>query len=474
MKYLRYYLWIICLLFPLGIQAKVKLTSIWGDNMVLQQQSEVIFRGKASANKQIVAIASWNQHKVTTRSDQEGNWKLELLTPAAGGPYTISFSDGEKLTLNNILIGEVWFCSGQSNMEMPVRGFRGQPVYGSQPYIVTADPKRELRLFTVKRDWSTTPKEEGVTGHWSELSPKEVGDFSAVAYFFGDLLQRSLDVPVGLIHCSWSASKIETWMDKETLQHFPEVQLPDINQAEFEWPAGTPTLLWNAMVNPWKGFPVKGVIWYQGESNSPNPTLYKKLFPAMVAQWREFFNNPGMPLYYVQITPWQAEGKDKLDRAWFRQCQLELMYEVPNVGMVTTTDAGSEKFIHPPYKIKVGERLAYWALAKTYGKEGFLYAGPFYKSCQLKGNVVEITFENGNEGLIPENQRLKGFELVDKNGRIVPAEAEIINGSARVKVWNDSISHPVEVRYCFRNYMEGDLFNNAEIPASPFRIVVQQ
>ncbi|MCS2551264.1 sialate O-acetylesterase [Bacteroides faecis] len=215
-------------------------------------------------------------------------------------------------------------------------------------------------------------------------------------------------------------------------------------------------------------------MWYQGESNSPNPTLYKKLFPAMVAQWREFFNNPGMPLYYVQITPWQAEGKDKLDRAWFRQCQLELMYEVPNVGMVTTTDAGSEKFIHPPYKIKVGERLAYWALAKTYGKEGFLYAGPFYKSCQLKGNVVEITFENGNEGLIPENQRLKGFELVDKNGRIVPAEAEIINGSARVKVWNDSISHPVEVRYCFRNYMEGDLFNNAEIPASPFRIVVQQ
>ena len=191
MKYLRYYLWIICLLFPLGIQAKVKLTSIWGDNMVLQQQSEVIFRGKASANKQIVAIASWNQHKVTTRSDQEGNWKLKLLTPAAGGPYTISFSDGEKLTLNNILIGEVWFCSGQSNMEMPVRGFRGQPVYGSQPYIVTADPKRELRLFTVKRDWSTTPKEEGVTGHWSELSPKEVGDFSAVAYFFGDLLQRS-------------------------------------------------------------------------------------------------------------------------------------------------------------------------------------------------------------------------------------------------------------------------------------------
>ena len=189
----------------------------------------------------------------------------------------------------------------------------------------------------------------------------------------------------------------------------------------------------------------------------------------MVAQWREFFHNPAMPVYYVQITPWQAEGKDRLDRAWFRQCQLELMQEVPNVGMVTTTDAGSEKFIHPPYKIKVGQRLAYWALAKTYGKEGFLYAGPLYKSHQLKENVVEITFEHGSDGLIPENQKLRGFELVDEKGNIVPAEAEIINGSARVKVWNDSVPHPVEVRYCFRNYMEGDLFNNAEIPASPCR-----
>ena len=434
MKYIIYHLWIISLLFPLGMQAKVRLTSIWGDNMVLQQQSEVTFHGKASANSKITIEASWNHRELTIRSDQHGNWDIQLPTPAAGGPYTITFSDGEALTLKNILLGEVWFCSGQSNMEMPVRGFRGQPVYGSQPYIVAADSKRKLRLFTVKRDWSTTPKEEGITGHWSELSPKEVGDFSATAYFFGDLLQRSLDIPVGLIHCSWSASKIETWMNKETLSQFPEVQLPDIEQTKFDWPAGTPTLLWNAMVNPWKGLPV----------------------------------------YYVQITPWQAEGKDRLDRAWFRQCQLELMQEVPNVGMVTTTDAGSEKFIHPPYKIKVGQRLAYWALAKTYGKEGFLYAGPLYKSHQLKDNVVEITFEHGSDGLIPENQKLRGFELVDEKGNIVPAEAEIINGSARVKVWNDSVSHPVEVRYCFRNYMEGDLFNNAEIPASPFRAVIHQ
>lgn len=150
MKYIIYHLWIISLLFPLGMQAKVRLTSIWGDNMVLQQQSEVTFHGKASANSKITIEASWNHRKLTTRSDQHGNWNIQLPTPEAGGPYTITFSDGEALILKNILLGEVWFCSGQSNMEMPVRGFRGQPVYGSQPYIVAADSKRELRLFTVK------------------------------------------------------------------------------------------------------------------------------------------------------------------------------------------------------------------------------------------------------------------------------------------------------------------------------------
>ncbi|MCS3332258.1 sialate O-acetylesterase [Bacteroides thetaiotaomicron] len=223
--------------------------------------------------------ASWNHRKIYADCDRNGQWTLALPTPEAGGPYTITFSDGEELTLKNILIGEVWFCSGQSNMEMPVKGFRGQPVYGSQPYIVSANPKRPLRLYTVKNNWSTTPKEEGIDGQWSEASSEEVADFSATAYFFGNLLQQSLDVPVGLIHCSWSMSKIEAWMDKETLSHFSAVTLPDTNQDKFEWAAGTPTLLWNAMVNPWKGFPVKGVIWYQGEANTPDPTLYKSFFP---------------------------------------------------------------------------------------------------------------------------------------------------------------------------------------------------
>ncbi|WP_434533874.1 sialate O-acetylesterase [Bacteroides sedimenti] len=466
--------WLIlpCLFLAMSMQAKISLPSIWKDNMVLQQRSEVHFRGKATPGKEVSLTASWNKIRIKTKSNEKGEWETVVKTPSAGGPYEIKISDGELLVLKNILVGEVWFCSGQSNMEMPVKGFRGQPVFGCQPYIVTANPQRQLRLFTVKRDWSTTPKED-VEGYWSECSSKEVANFSAVAYFFGDLLQKTLGIPVGLIHCSWSASKIETWMDKETLSHYPEVDLSVLNNKEFAYPNGTPTLLYNAMVKPLEGFPVKGVAWYQGESNSANPALYKKLFPALVSQWRTFFRSPDMPFYYVQITPWQAEGKDLLNRAWFRQCQLELMKEIPNVGMVTTTDAGSEKFIHPPYKIKVGERLAYWALARTYGIEGISYCGPIYKSCKLKDNVVELQFDYGEDGMTPENEELKGFEIAGSDGKFVPAHAEIINGSSRIKVWSESVSVPTEVRYCFRNYMEGNLCNNVGIPASPFRAEVK-
>lgn len=461
-------------LFFSDVQGKVKLTSIWGDNMVLQQNAEVLFSGTANPNKQLTIVPSWDLKKITTTVDADGKWHSKISTPSAGGPYSISFYDGEELTLKNILIGEVWFCSGQSNMEMPVRGFRGQPVYDSQKYIVNADSKRPLRLFTVKRDWSTTEKEEGIKGEWQELSPKTIGDFSATAYFFGNLLEKTLHIPVGLIHCSWSASKIEAWMNREVLKNFNSIKLPQIDQKEFGWPAGTPTLLWNAMVNPWKDFPIRGVIWYQGEANSSDPQLYKMLFPAMVRQWRNFFHNENMPFYFVQIAPFSAKGKNNFEWAWFRQCQLELMSEVPNVGMAITTDAGSELFIHPPYKIKIGERLAYWALAKTYHIDGFLYSGPVYQSCSQKDNAIEITFKYGQDGLIPENQQLKGFELVDSKGNIFPAHAEIINGSNRVKVWNDSVVNPIEVRYCFRNYMEGNLFNNAQLPASPFRAVIKK
>ncbi len=458
--------------FSLPLFSTINLYPIWGDNMVLQQNSQVIFAGHSTSSKSIYAIASWDNKKVYAERKENGYFELSLTTPSYGGPYTIYFHDGDVLTLDNILIGEVWFCSGQSNMEMPVKGFRGQPVHDALPYILEAKESRPLRLYTVENRWNTTPQKTGIIGEWKTLSSKNVAEFSATGYFFGDLLQKTLDVPVGLINCSWSASKIEAWMSEQALNIFPDIEIPQKDIKEFGWPAGTPTLLWNGMVHPWKGFPIKGVIWYQGEANSPNPQLYKELFPVMVNEWREFFNSPDMPFYYVQIAPWQSEGVDKLDWALFRQAQLELMDEVHNVGMVTTLDAGSEKFIHPPHKIKVGERLAYWALGDTYGLEGFKYSPPVFENAQLKDGFIEVTFRNGEDGLTPENEVFDGFELVDKEGTVYPAKAEIINGSPVVKVWNDQVPQPVEVRYCFRNYMPGSLFNNLKIPAAPFRAAI--
>lgn len=464
---------LIFFLFFQKTEAKVVLYSIWGSNMVLQQSSKLTFYGTAVPGKKLFVSASWNNKKEFTTVGKDGKFCIDILTPKAGGPYKIRFSDGEATVLKNVLIGEVWFCSGQSNMEMPVKGFRGQPVYGSLPYIIKADPRRQIRLFTVKNAWSTIPKEQGIEGCWNELSSEKIADFSAVAYFFGDLLQSVLNVPVGLIDCSWSMSTIEAWMDKETLKDFTKVKLPDIDQKHFDWTAGTPTLLWNAMVNPWKGFPVKGVIWYQGEANSPDPESYRRLFPAMVNQWRKFFHSPRLPFYYVQLPPWQSEGDDKLDWAKFRDVQLDMLEKVPDTGMVTTGDAGSETFIHTPYKIKIGQRLAYLALGKTYGKKGFEYSGPIYRSCKMNGSVAELKFDYGENGLNPENELLKGFEIAGENGVFKPAKAEIISGTSTVKVWNDSISKPFEVRYCYRNYLIGNLSNNEGLPASPFKASIK-
>ena len=454
------------------LQAKITLPAIISDNMVLQQQASVKLWGKSTPHTKVTAKTSWNHKKYTTRSDAEGSWATYIRTPIAGGPYSIELSDGEPLVLKNILIGEVWLCSGQSNMEMPVKGFRGQPIEGSQATIITANPQRNIRLFTVKRAFSTT-LQDTLTGNWGENTPQHVADFSATAYYFGDLLQKVLGVPVGLIHSSWSASKIEAWMDRKTLSDFPEVQLPDINQKEFEWPAGTPTLLYNAMIHPLSGVNIKGVIWYQGESNSEAPQQYSKFFPAWISQWRNFFRSDTLPFYYVQIAPYQAEGKDLITRAIFRESQLQSMKEIPHVGMAFTTDAGSEQFIHAPYKKKIGERLAYWALAKTYQIPGISYCGPIYASYKVKDSKVEITFDYGTDGLTPENADVKGFEISGADGILLPAKARIINGTARVEVWNDSITCPTEVRYCFRNYKEGNLCNNVAIPTSPFRIVLK-
>lgn len=460
------------LAFALQLGARVKMPAYFSDGMVLQQNSVVSFHGTASPGERVVVSPGWTSQRYTATASSRGAWSVAVATPSYGGPHTITVSDGTPITIKNVLIGEVWICSGQSNMEMPVKGFRGQPVAGSADLIAGANPNQWIRLLRQPNAWSSSPKDNLTDVKWTSADSRAVADFSAVGYVFGKTLSDALEVPVGLIQCAWSMSTIQAWMPRETLRsQFRNVELPDVNSVDFGWTQGTPTLLWNAMVAPWKGFPVAGVIWYQGEANTPNAAQYKALFPAMVNDWRTLFNNPNLPFYYAQLAPWRDEACDKTLWADFRQVQNELLSEVPNTGIVTTGDLGDSIFIHFPKKIEVGRRFAYLALEKKYGRSGLRSAAPMAVKCEaISETELVVEMSGGEDGLTPENAMLKGFEVVDANGKVHPAKATILNGDCKVKVWNDDVAYPVEVRYGYHNYYESSLYSNIGIPAAPFRI----
>lgn len=463
------------ILFSFGINAKVTLPAHFGDGMVLQQKSSVPMHGTATAGAKVTINASWAKKAVVTTADANGTWSATLSTPAYGGPFTITVSDGKPLTLSNVLVGEVWVCAGQSNMEMPMKGFRGQPTHGTADMILSASPRLKIRLLQQKNDWATTEKPEIEPVKWTEAETDAVAEFSAVGYVFGKTIYDALDVPVGLIQCDWSMSTIETWMPRTTFEaKFPEISLPAVDGKDFGWIQGTPTLAWNAMVAPWKGFPVAGVIWFQGEANTANAERYSRLFPAMVADWRAHFgNNDAMPFFYAQLAPWNDGDCRGTRWADFRQMQNELLKSVPGTGMVTIGDLGDSIFIHFPKKIEVGKRFAYLALDKAYGRKGIKSQAPIAKCCTSDSPTsVIIEFEGGEDGLTPENAVLSGFELVDAFGDVHEAKAQILNSDKKVRVWTDWLQYPVEVRYGYHNYYESSLFNNAGLPAAPFRMEV--
>lgn len=459
--------------------AEIKTAGIFGDGMVLQQNSNVTFRGTAVPGSRITVKAGWTAKKSTVTTDAQGRWFSTVQTPAFGGPYSVTFSgDGVKekssVTLKDILVGEVWLCSGQSNMEMPVRGFTGQPVTGSAEIISSAKPSRQLRLYRQPNAWKTVQAEDIEGAEWTLADAENVANFSAAGYVFADKIQSSLDVPVGIIQCAWSMSTIEAWMPRTTFEtSFPEISMPDVNGTDFGWTQGTPTLLWNAMVSPWKGFPIAGVIWYQGEANTPNAERYSRLFPAMVNDWRKLFENDELPFYFSQLAPWRDEACEKTLWAEFREVQSHLVDSVPNSGMVTVGDLGDSIFIHFPQKIEVGKRFAYLALENNYGYKGLDSRAPRAVKVTEDGDDAYIVeFEYGSRGLTPENANLDGFEIVDKQGNIFAAKASIINSDNKVRVINPGVKQPAELRYGYHNYYKATLFNNIGIPAEPFRMAL--
>lgn len=446
--------------------ANVRLAAVFSDNMVLQQQSQVAVWGWAKANTEVKATGSWNQKSYSTQSDANGFWKLSIQTPKAGfTPYTLTVSDGKSLTLKNILIGEVWFCSGQSNMEMPMKGFGGQPIAGGPDDIIHSG-NSGIRCFTVARASKINPQDD-CSGSWIAADPQTVSNFTATGYYFGRLLNQVLNVPVGLIHSSWGGSSIEAWMSPASLKDIPEKSIPK-TEADIKAANGTPTLLYNGMLHPIIGYGIRGVIWYQGEANQREPELYVKMFDAMVRGWRNSWGIGEFPFYYCQIAPFNyGNGHNS---ALMREAQLAGMQTTPNTGMAVLTDSQSPNCIHPPKKKDAGERMALWALAKTYGMDKIHYRSPEVESVENEGQLMIISFNmfGSKNGLTTQGKDLQNFWIAGENKRFYRATAVLKD--KKVYLFSPEVSKPKAVRYGFDDTSDTELFTvEGNLPVSSFR-----
>lgn len=453
------------------VSAEVKLPSLFADNMVLQQQSEASIWGWGSPKSKITLVTSWNNLKNEIVADANGKWKIKIKTPVAGGPYDIKISGGNEIVIKNILIGEVWLCSGQSNMEMPMKGFRGQPIIGFNEAILKSKNEK-IRLITVPRS-SKIEVQDNFEGKWEMAEPKTVAEFSATAYFYGRLLNEILDVPVGLICVSYGGSCIEAWMSSNTTEIYEGVGIPKPGDT-LKAPNRTPSVLFNNMLSPVIGYTIKGVIWYQGETNYINAEKYTRLFSTMVKEWRELWEQGEFPFYYMQIAPFDykiykpnAVYQEKFNSAYLREAQLKALDVIPNCGMAVLMDIGEEFCIHPSDKKTGGERLAYISLAQTYGIEGIGYNTPTVKEAVPNDTSVVISFDNMPNGLTSYGKEITTFEIAGEDRIFHPAKA--ILRSKSVIVYSQDVKKPVAVRYAFKDFVKGELFSNEGIPVSSFR-----
>jgi sialate O-acetylesterase len=440
---------------------KIKLPSIISNNMVLQQQSNAALWGTANKNSKVVIVTSWNKKQYESKADADGNWRTKVVTPAAGGPFQISISDGEKTVLDNVLIGEVWVCSGQSNMEMTLRG-NSSPILNASEIILHAD-NPGLRLYKVGRASSLTPVTD-TKGEWNEATSETAREYSALAFQFGQILQQKLKVPVGLILSSVGGTMIEAWMSPASLKAFPEVKIP-LSLDTVKAPYKEATALFNGMISPLTSYAIKGFIWYQGESNRHEPELYEKLFPAMVTDWRKQWSLGDIPFYYVQIAPFGSSDKTRSGPR-LREAQLHAMKVIPNSGMVPAIDVGMENDIHFMDKTTLAQRLSYWALGKTYAIKGIQYYSPEFNSMKIDGNKAVLTFDHAPY-LTSYRKPLTLFEIAGNDKKFYPAKAEI--KANQVIVQSDLVTRPMAVRYAYKEWVKGELYNNDGLPASSFR-----
>ena len=441
----------------------LKLPSIFNDNMILQQDSNISIWGWSKSRSSISITVSWNEKTLITNSDDNGKWIINIKTPKSGKSHEISLKSGDqKISLSNILMGEVWIASGQSNMQMNLKGYNNEPVLGANDAIANSN-NSEIRFFTVERNTSET-KMENLEGNWSISNPENSPSFSAVAYSFAKHLNTVLDVPVAIIHSSWGGTPAEAWTDSQSLNTDFEKGVIKNHRGRA---SDEPSSLYNAMINPLINFRIKGAIWYQGESNVARANNYAKLKNSMIEGWRRAWNQGSFPFYFVQISPYKYDGNDKSSSAYLREAQLNTMFNTSNTGMAVSLDVGDENSIHPPRKFILGKRLAYWALNKDYGLSTVEFSGPVFKSLEIKENKVLIEFDYAKNGLYCPDEEINNFELASEDKVFYPANAKITRN--QLEVQSDDVKNPVHVRYGWKNYLKGNLFNTKGLPASSFR-----
>ena len=454
-----------------GASAKVVLPKVLGSNMVLQQNADVNLWGKADADAKVTVKVSWDKAKIKTKADENGNWAVKVATPAGSfDKYTISISDGEEIVLENVMIGDVWITSGQSNMEMPVRGWDRQPVENAKDYILSAAKYADqIRMFTVPRARSyNEDKEDCVGGEWFCAAPKSVAEMSAVAYLFAYNLVGKVDFPIGIITSNWGGTRIESWMPMKALE---DVLSKEQLEHKHKIHSIKPSELYCAMIAPIRKYNARGFLWYQGCSNLGDIDHYDIMQARMVQQWREDWGDTEnkMPFYFTMIAPHSYGNSRAIAYPLFVECQQRALANIPNCAMAATTDTGEEVCIHPAKKNEVGERMAAFALRDLYGQGGVDVVAPTYESMRVDKNTAIVTLKNVGVGIQPGYGKwVKGFEVAGADKVFHPANAHV-SGHRELRVWSDKVQEPVAVRYAFRNYIPCDLTNIIGIPVPPFR-----
>jgi len=441
------------------LSAKITLPSVFSDNMVLQQNSEVAIWGWSDPGEIVKIVTSWNsKDTVKVKANNAAAWNTSIKTIGAGGPYSILIIANGGVKLNNVMLGEVWICSGQSNMEMSVNW---KLINGEEEAAKATNPN--IRIFHVQKIGAEYPQQT-CNATWTLCTPETMRATSATGYFFARELQQKLNVPVGILVSAWGGTPAEVWIEKSRIENNPELS-KNKHSDDSQWWPGSPGKLYNSMIAPFVPYGTAGAIWYQGESNCENYSVYSQLMKTLIENWRADFKKD-FPFYLVQVAPF--DYGDKGTSEYIREQEGIVSKTVPNTGMVVISDlVDNIKDIHPKDKLNVGKRLANYALAETYKQNIGAYKSPAYQSMQVEKGKVRLTFSNVLTGLKSTGKTPERFLIAGDDQKFVPATAKI-EGSTIV-LSSKLVKTPVAVRFCFDDTTMPDVFSTEGLPLAPFR-----